>query len=71
MIIFAREPLPPCEPQHKFNLRIRQANILLHISEIEASQVVLKNPPADAGDLRDTGSIPGLEDPGGKHGNPL
>ena len=30
-----------------------------------------KNPPAKAGDLRDTGSIPGFErSPGGGHGNP-
>ena len=39
-----------------------------------ASQValVVKNPPANAGDLRDTGSIPGLErSPGGGNGNPL
>ena len=38
------------------------------------SQVVLvvKNLPANAGDLRDTGSIPRLErSPGGGHGNPL
>ena len=33
---------------------------------------MVKNPPANAGDLRDTGSIPGLErSPGGGHGNPL
>ena len=39
-----------------------------------ASQVVLviKNPPANAGDLRDMGSIPGSgRSPGGGHGNPL
>ena len=39
-----------------------------------ASQVVLmvKNPPANAGDARDLGSIPGSERvPGGGHGNPL
>ena len=39
-----------------------------------ASQValVVKNPPANAGDVRDTGSIPGLgRSPGGGHGNPL
>jgi len=33
---------------------------------------VVKNPPADAGDVRDAGSIPGLgRSPGGGHGNPL
>ena len=39
-----------------------------------ASQVVLvvKNLPANAGDIRDPGSIPGLRrSPGGGHGNPL
>ena len=39
-----------------------------------ASQVVLvvKNPPASAGDIRDTGLIAGLErSPGGGHGNLL
>ena len=40
----------------------------------QASQVVLveKNPPANAGDIRDMGSIPGSgRSPGGGHGNPL
>ena len=33
---------------------------------------VVKNPPDNAGDLRDAGSIPGLgRSPGGGHGNPL
>ena len=32
----------------------------------------LKNLPANAGDIRDSGSIPGLEgSPGGGHGNAL
>ena len=33
----------------------------------KASQVrlVVKNPPANAGDIRDTGSIPGQKDPPG------
>ena len=38
-----------------------------------ASQValVVKNPPANAGDIRDLGSIPGSgRSPGGGHGNP-
>ena len=31
-----------------------------------------KNPPANAGDIRDAGLIPGLErSPGERHGNPL
>ena len=33
---------------------------------------MVKNPPANAGDIRDMGSIPGLgRFPGGRHGNPL
>ena len=42
--------------------------------DLGASQVVLlvKNPPVYAGDIRDVGSVPGLErSPGGGHGNPL
>ena len=40
----------------------------------QASQVLLvvKNPPVNAGDVRDVGSIPGSgQIPGGGHGNPL
>ena len=34
--------------------------------------LVIKNPPANAGDIRDKGSIPGSgRSPGGEHGNPL
>ena len=39
-----------------------------------ASQLalVIKKPPANAGDVRDAGLIPGLgRSPGGGHGNPL
>ena len=42
--------------------------------ELGASQVVLvvKNPPANVGDIRRTSLIPWLErPPGGGHGNPL
>ena len=42
--------------------------------EFRASQMVLvvKNPPANAGDPRDAGSIPGSgASPGGGNGNPL
>ena len=48
--------------------------LLLLLSLLRASQValVVKNLPANAGDLRDSGSIPGLgRSPGGGHGNPL
>ena len=40
----------------------------------QASQVLLvvKNPPVNAGDVRDAGSVPELgRSPGGGHGNPL
>ena len=34
--------------------------------------LVVKNPPADAGDKKDAGSIPGSGiSPGGGHGNPF
>ena len=34
--------------------------------------LVVKNPPANVGDIRDPGSVPGFESfPGGGHGNPL
>ena len=34
--------------------------------------LVVKNPPANAGDVRDSGWIPGLgRSPGGEDGNPL
>ena len=33
---------------------------------------MVKNPSASAGDMRDAGSLPGLErSPGDRHGNPL
>ena len=33
---------------------------------------MVKNPPPNAGDIRDTGSVPGLgRCPGGGHGNPV
>ena len=41
---------------------------------MKSSQValVVKNPPANAGDLKDVGSIPGLgRSSGGGHGNPF
>ena len=44
------------------------------VKRLVASQVALvaKNPPANAGDTRDTGSIPASgRSPGGGHGNPL
>ena len=47
--------------------------LLFNTSWARASQValVVKNLPVKAGDIRDTGSIPGSgSSPGGGHGNP-
>ena len=39
---------------------------------VSQTALVLKNPSANAGDIRDTGLIPGWgRSPGGGHGNPL
>ena len=49
---------------------ITQTQVKIHL----AFHVVLvvKNPPANAGDIRDAGLIPGLgRSPGGGHGSPL
>ena len=61
------------------NSGIAQSYILVPLSTYPspifgASQVapVVKNPPANAGDARVMGSIPGMgRFPGGGHGNPL
>ena len=45
---------------------------LLKIGWVSQLVLVVKNLPADGGDRRDTGSIPGLgRSPEGGHGNPL
>ena len=50
---------------------------MFYITSADATQapqvtLVVKNPPANAGDLRDAGLIPGSgRSPGGGHGNPL
>ena len=49
-------------------------NSLVYVMNFQASQValVVKTPPANAGDIRDMGSIPGSgRFPGGGNGNPL
>ena len=46
-------------------------DIHIHIADSQVALAV-KNPPANAGDTRDTGLIPGLgRPPGGGNGNPL
>ena len=50
--------------------RVEAVCDLTHVSAQVA--LVVKDPPANAGDKRDAGSVPGLErTPGGGHGNPL
>ena len=70
-------PTPCCRARllipslHRLPLPVRAA-CLVKCPISWASQVVLmvKNLPANAGDIRDTGSIPGLgRSPGGGHGN--
>ena len=53
------------------NLWGRARNLFL-FSPADKSSLVVKNLPANAGDIRDVGSIPGSgRSPGGGHGNPL
>ena len=55
-------------------LKRKRKKRFLVFSVVQASQVALmvKNPPANAGDVTDTGLIPGSERfSGGGHGNPL
>ena len=49
----------------KFVTASTVSHICHEVMGLEASQValVVKNPPANAGDVRDLGSIPGSEDP--------
>ena len=48
-----------------------QARVGIDSPYLRASQV-MKNPPANAGDIRDAGSVPGLgRSPGGGKNNPL
>ena len=62
-------------PPRLFQVRSCETNALPStVLEFGASQValVVKNPPANAGDIRVMGSIPGWgRSPGGGHGNPL
>ena len=45
---------------------------ICHLLRLPQMALVVKNPPANAGDSRDSSSIPGLgRSPGGGHGNPF
>jgi len=40
--------------------------------DLHEAALVVKNPPVNAGDIRDIGSLPGSgRSPGGRNGNPL
>ena len=57
-----------------YQIALRRLEINCNYSVAWASQValVVKNLPANAGDIRDWSSVPGLRrPPGGGHGNPL
>ena len=44
----------------------------IEVDGLSQVATVVKNPPANAGDVKDAGSIPGSgRSPGGGHGNPL
>ena len=48
---------------------LRKTEMVLRVSQVA---LVVKNPPANAGDIRDIGSIPGWRrSPGEENGNPL
>ena len=55
-------------------MRVCNGEFQVFPEEMGASQValVVNNPPANVGDMEDSGLIPGLgRPPGGGHGNPL
>ena len=53
-------------------IKDRNGKDLTEAEEIKRWQVVGKNLPANAGDVRDAGSIPGSgRSPGGRYSNPL
>ena len=56
-----------------YNLPLQMPHYLLGFpGGKELGCPVVKNPPANEGDVRDAGSIPGSgRSPGGEHGNPL
>ena len=59
------------EDSHQALLSIFVYKNSMYVRAFQAVLVV-KNPPASAGDVRDVGSIPGSgRAPGGGHGNPL
>ena len=63
----SQETVGALPPSH--HLRIRRDHAYKWAFQVA---LVVKNQPSNAGDIRDTGSIPGSgRSPGGGHGNPL
>ena len=61
-------------PWLRESLSVTASHLPASSVQLGASQValVVKDPPANARDIRDTGSVPGSgRSPGGGHGNPL
>ena len=54
------------------NTKVIETDMLPDLTEVFQAALMVKNLPANAGDVRDSGSVPGLRrSPGGGHGNPV
>ena len=54
------------------NTKVTETDMLPDLTEVFQAALTVKNLPANAGDVRDSGSVPGLRrSPGGGHGNPV
>ena len=54
------------------NTKVIETDMLPDLTEVFQAALTVKNLPANAGDVRDSGSVPGLRrSPGGWHGNPV
>ena len=74
MWIWRRDLQPRAVTAEKMGTAKHLPGVTLELLGDGASQVVLvvKNPPVNAGEVRDVSSTPGLgRSPGGGHGNPL
>ena len=71
LVRFPREGM--CQSQETDAERIQGAySDFTNFTSTHVSGLVVQNPPANAGDIRDAGSIPGSgRSPGGGPGNPL
>ena len=57
---------------HQHSKLSEQKEFQCHVLGVSQVALVVKNLPAKAADIRDTGSMPGWgKSPGGEHGNPL